>query len=159
MVLLCKIVFVSQNSILPIGLDSLLSMLGCMFSKSPLLKIPKVLNQQILCDLNHCWQLQILTEFESSQILSHSSLMDFQELIKKFFTSKPVNYALVRHLIRVHVKSIVCPNIPILACLRSLSRDTSLMAVQGAPSSCSRRISFRATKLSVKRDLPLKTVA
>ena len=35
----------------------------------------------------------------------------------------------------------------------------SLMAVQGAPSSCSRRISFRATRLSVSRLLPLNTVA
>ena len=35
----------------------------------------------------------------------------------------------------------------------------SLIAVQGAPSSCSRRISLRATTESVKRLLPLKTVA
>lgn len=35
----------------------------------------------------------------------------------------------------------------------------SLMAVQGAPSSCSSRISFRATKLSVNLLRPLKTVA
>ena len=46
-----------------------------------------------------------------------------------------------------------------LACLRSLSRETSLMAVHGAPSSCSSLISFRATRLSVSRDLPLYTVA
>jgi hypothetical protein len=35
----------------------------------------------------------------------------------------------------------------------------SLMAVHGAPSSCSRRISLRATRLSVSRLLPLNTVA
>lgn len=35
----------------------------------------------------------------------------------------------------------------------------SRMAVQGAPSSCSRRISFRATKLSVNLLRPLNTVA
>ena len=33
------------------------------------------------------------------------------------------------------------------------------MAVQGAPSSCSNRISLRATRLSVSRLLPLNTVA
>jgi len=33
------------------------------------------------------------------------------------------------------------------------------MAVHGAPSSCSNRISFKATKLSVRRDFPLNTVA
>ena len=49
--------------------------------------------------------------------------------------------------------------LPILLCLRSLSSDTSRMAVQGAPSSCSNRISFKATKLSVRRDFPLNTVA
>lgn len=48
---------------------------------------------------------------------------------------------------------------PMFACFSSLSRDTSLMAVQGAPSSCSSRISFRATRLSVSRDRPLYTVA
>ena len=36
-----------------------------------------------------------------------------------------------------------------LQCLRSLSRETSLMAVHGAPSSCSNLISFRATSLPV----------
>ena len=36
-----------------------------------------------------------------------------------------------------------------LTCLRSLRRDTSLMAVQGAPSSCSSLISFRATSFPV----------
>lgn len=46
-----------------------------------------------------------------------------------------------------------------LACLSSLSSDTSRIAVHGAPSSCSSRISLRATKLSVRRDLPLYTVA
>ena len=35
----------------------------------------------------------------------------------------------------------------------------SRIAVQGAPSSCSSRISFSATRLSVKRLLPLNTVA
>ena len=35
----------------------------------------------------------------------------------------------------------------------------SLMAVQGAPSSCSRRISLRATRSSVSLLLPLYTVA
>ena len=35
----------------------------------------------------------------------------------------------------------------------------SRMAVQGAPSSCSRRISFSATRLSVSRLRPLNTVA
>lgn len=45
--------------------------------------------------------------------------------------------------------------LPILAWRKSLSRETSRMAVQGAPSSCSSRISLRATRLSVSRDLPL----
>lgn len=78
--------------------------------------------------------------------------------------------------------------VTILACFKSFSRDTvrrrqrkrqsnpdnklswkskaagggvkpSLMAVQGAPSSCSSRISFRATKLSVSLLRPLNTVA
>lgn len=49
--------------------------------------------------------------------------------------------------------------IPILAWRNSLSKETSLIAVQGAPSSCSNRISLRATRLSVSLDLPLKTVA
>lgn len=40
-----------------------------------------------------------------------------------------------------------------------ISSVPSLMAVQGAPSSCSSRISFRATKLSVNLLRPLKTVA
>lgn len=35
----------------------------------------------------------------------------------------------------------------------------SRMAVQGAPSSCSRRISFSATRFSVSLLRPLKTVA
>lgn len=35
----------------------------------------------------------------------------------------------------------------------------SRMAVQGAPSSCSSRISFRATRFSVSLLRPLKTVA
>lgn len=35
----------------------------------------------------------------------------------------------------------------------------SLIAVQGAPSSCSNRISFNATKFSVNLLLPLYTVA
>ena len=35
----------------------------------------------------------------------------------------------------------------------------SLIAVQGAPSSCSKRISFNATKFSVNLLLPLYTVA
>lgn len=35
----------------------------------------------------------------------------------------------------------------------------SRIAVQGAPSSCSRRISLRATTESVRRLMPLKTVA
>lgn len=48
---------------------------------------------------------------------------------------------------------------PMLACLRSLRRETSRMAVHGAPSSCSSLISFSATRLSVSRDLPLNTVA
>ena len=49
--------------------------------------------------------------------------------------------------------------LPILAWRKSLSRETSRMAVQGAPSSCSSRISLSATRLSVSRDLPLQTVA
>ena len=61
--------------------------------------------------------------------------------------------------IKIHFNLIYEVFLPILLCLRSLSRDTSRMAVQGAPSSCSNRISFRATKLSVNLDLPLKTVA
>lgn len=40
-----------------------------------------------------------------------------------------------------------------------LSSVPSRIAVQGAPSSCSSRISFRATKLSVNLLRPLKTVA
>ena len=36
-----------------------------------------------------------------------------------------------------------------LACFRSFKREISLMAVQGAPSSCSSRISFNATSLRV----------
>ena len=35
------------------------------------------------------------------------------------------------------------------ACFRSFKREISLMAVQGAPSSCSRRISFSATNFPV----------
>uniref|UniRef100_A0A915K0A5 Uncharacterized protein n=1 Tax=Romanomermis culicivorax TaxID=13658 RepID=A0A915K0A5_ROMCU len=42
-----------------------------------------------------------------------------------------------------------------LACLSCLSRETSRIAVHGAPSSCSSRICFRATRAPVKRDLPL----
>ena len=61
--------------------------------------------------------------------------------------------------IKIHFNLIYEVFLPILLCLRSLSRDTSRMAVQGAPSSCSNRISLRATKLSVNLDLPLKTVA
>ena len=66
----------------------------------------------------------------------------------KFFKNQYQNYFLSNS-----------KDLPILLCLRSLSRDTSRMAVQGAPSSCSNRISLRATKLSVNLDLPLKTVA
>uniref|UniRef100_A0A915L7G4 Uncharacterized protein n=1 Tax=Romanomermis culicivorax TaxID=13658 RepID=A0A915L7G4_ROMCU len=46
-----------------------------------------------------------------------------------------------------------------LACLKSRKSETSRIAVQGAPSSCSRRISFKATRTSVNRDRPLYTVA
>lgn len=35
------------------------------------------------------------------------------------------------------------------ACFKSFKRDTSLMAVQGAPSSCSSLISLRATSFPV----------
>lgn len=35
------------------------------------------------------------------------------------------------------------------ACFKSFKRDTSLMAVQGAPSSCSNLISLRATSFPV----------
>lgn len=49
--------------------------------------------------------------------------------------------------------------LPIFACLSSFSSDTSLMAVHGAPSSCSKRISLSATRLSVNLDFPLNTVA
>ena len=50
----------------------------------------------------------------------------------------------------------------ILACFKSLSRDTSLMAVHGAPSSCSNLISFKATNFPVmlfscKRNRDLNT--
>ena len=50
-------------------------------------------------------------------------------------------------------------SVTMLACFRSFSKDTSLIAVQGAPSSCSSLISFRATRLSVSLLLPLNTVA
>ncbi len=39
--------------------------------------------------------------------------------------------------------------VTMLACFKSFRREISLMAVHGAPSSCSRRISFSATSLSV----------
>ena len=42
---------------------------------------------------------------------------------------------------------------------QSVTHGPSLMAVHGAPSSCSRRISFSATTVSVKRLMPLYTVA
>lgn len=42
---------------------------------------------------------------------------------------------------------------------KPLLPSPSRMAVQGAPSSCSRRISFRATRFSVSLLRPLKTVA
>lgn len=44
-------------------------------------------------------------------------------------------------------------------CRRKNVNLPSLMAVHGAPSSCSNRISFSATKFSVSRLLPLNTVA
>ena len=40
-------------------------------------------------------------------------------------------------------------SVTMLACLRSFRREISRMAVQGAPSSCSSLISFRATNLPV----------
>ena len=45
------------------------------------------------------------------------------------------------------------------ACFKSLRREISLMAVHGAPSSCSSLISFRATSLPVMLLRPLYTVA
>lgn len=45
--------------------------------------------------------------------------------------------------------------VTILAWRRSRRRLTSRMAVHGAPSSCSSRISFKATKFSVRRLRPL----
>lgn len=43
--------------------------------------------------------------------------------------------------------------------LKNQLKKPSLIAVQGAPSSCSRRISFKATRSSVSLLRPLKTVA
>ena len=40
-------------------------------------------------------------------------------------------------------------NDTMLACFKSLRSDTSLIAVHGAPSSCSNRISFKATNFPV----------
>lgn len=39
--------------------------------------------------------------------------------------------------------------VTMLACFKSFNREISLMAVHGAPSSCSSLISFRATSLPV----------
>ena len=41
-------------------------------------------------------------------------------------------------------------NDTMLACFKSLRSDTSLIAVHGAPSSCSNRISFKATNFPVR---------
>lgn len=50
-------------------------------------------------------------------------------------------------------------SVTMFACFKFFSRDTSLIAVQGAPSSCSSRISFNATRFSVSLLRPLNTVA
>lgn len=52
-----------------------------------------------------------------------------------------------------------CRPLSVLLPHHMLSSVPSRIAVQGAPSSCSSRISFRATKLSVNLLRPLKTVA
>lgn len=52
-----------------------------------------------------------------------------------------------------------CRPVSVLLPHHTLSAVPSRIAVQGAPSSCSSRISFRATKLSVNLLRPLKTVA
>ncbi len=49
--------------------------------------------------------------------------------------------------------------VTMFACFNCLRSETSLMAVHGAPSSCSNLISFKATNEPFMVLCPLKTVA